>query len=247
MKRLFLFFILFVTAISCQSQSKQIINQQLYWMRYYNQFTLSKKWSWHNEFEERRFFVNNRHHHFIAHSRLYYKISKSSDIGFGVAYSLQDPQDPRATTILTVPELRAVQEFNYTNAATNRFSLSQRLRLDERFIHKNDGVTLTEGYDFNYRIRYRLQANLILNKDLKQKHTILKLSDELMINAGERIVYNRFDQNRIYAGIETPINKNFSAELGYMYWFQQKSTGYQYYDRDIFRLTLYHKSARKHS
>lgn len=247
MKRLISFFVLFTISIACHSQTKQIINQQLYWMRYYNQLSLSKQWSWHNEFEERRFFINNRHHHFIFHSRFHYKISKSSEVAFGFTYSLQDPQDPWATTKLTIPELRPVQEYTYTNWISNRFSLSQRLRLDERYIHKNDGQKLINGYNFNLRIRHRIQANFILNKNLHSKPTVLKIADELMINAGDNIVYNSFDQNRIYAGIEIPINRSYSAELGYMYWFQQKSNGFQYYDRDIFRFTLYHKSSRKHN
>lgn len=246
MKVLFLFLGFFLSIISGFSQPKQTINQQLYWIRYYNQLSLSKKWTWHNEFEERRFLVNNRHNQFIIHSRLHYKTSKSTDIGLGLTFSLQDPQDPWSTKKLTVPELRPVQEFNYTNWISNKFYLNQRFRLDERFIHKDDGEKLIDGYNFNFRARYRLQANLRLNKDAHNNPTIFKIGDEIMINAGKNIVYNRFDQNRMYAGIETPISKYFSVELGYLYIFQQKSNGYSYYDRDVFRLTLYHRANHKH-
>ena len=33
----------------------------------------------------------------------------------------------------------------------------------------------------------------------------LSLSDELMVNAGSRIMYNVFDQNRVYVGLYTAV------------------------------------------
>lgn len=62
-----------------------------------------------------------------------------------------------------------------------------------------------------------------------------------MINAGQKIVYNTFDQNRIYAGLQYGFNKNITFELGYLNSFQQRAGGVDYYDRDIIRFTLYHK------
>ena len=67
------------------------------------------------------------------------------------------------------------------------------------------------------------------------------MSDELMINVGNNIIYNLFDQNRIYLGMEQSFSKTISAELGYLYWFQQRSSGNQFFDRDIIRFTLLHR------
>lgn len=154
---------------------------------------------------------------------------------------MQSSQDPNSTTGLVVPELRPVQEINLNNPLSKRFTLQQRLRIDERFIHKNNGIDLLDGYAFNFRFRYRLQASYKINKDEAKNATVLKVADELMINAGSNIIYNQFDQNRIYAGLEQGINKSISAELGYLHWYQQRAIGDQFFDRDIIRLTLYHK------
>jgi Protein of unknown function (DUF2490) len=62
-----------------------------------------------------------------------------------------------------------------------------------------------------------------------------------MLNAGKIIIHNQFDQNRIYLAIEQELNKTFSLELGYLNSYQQRSNGYQFYDRNIMRFTLYHK------
>lgn len=220
---------------------KIVSHQSLYWIRYYNQLSLNKKITWHNEIEDRRFFENNRQHHFIIHSRLHYKIYPNTDIVFGLTYSLQSPQDPNSLLNLVVPEIRPVQEINFSNQISKRLSIQQRLRIDERFIHKNNGKELIEGYDFNVRFRYRLQANYKFNNENSKLQTTLKVADELMINAGSKIIYNQFDQNRIYVGIEQGFSKHLSAELGYLHWYQQRASGNQFFDRDIIRLTLYHK------
>ena len=220
---------------------KTVTHQSLYWLRYYNQFDIHKNWTWHNEIDDRRFFENNKQHHLIMHSRLHYKIYKNADIAFGLTYSLQSPQEPNSNTDLVVPELRPVQEINLSNPLGKRFTLHQRLRIEERFLHKNNGMDLLEGYAFNFRFRYRLQASYKINKKETNNPTTLKVADELMINAGRKIIYNQFDQNRIYAGLEQGINKNISIELGYLHWYQQRATGNQFFERDIIRFTLYHK------
>jgi hypothetical protein len=224
-----------------QAQTKQVINQSLYWVRYYNQLSINKKMTWHNEFEDRRFFENNQQHHFIMHSRLHYKILQNADVAFGLTYSLQSPQDPNSTSDLVVPEIRPVQEINYSNPITKKLTIQHRLRIDERFIHKNDSKVLLDGYDFNFRFRYRLQASYKFSKEESKTTTTLKVADELMLNAGDKIVYNQFDQNRVYVGVEQGLNKNFAIELGYLHWYQQRASGYQFFDRDIIRLTIYHK------
>jgi hypothetical protein len=220
---------------------KNVTHQSLYWIRYYNQLSLNQKWTWHNEIDDRRFFENNTQHHLIVHSRLHYKISQNLEVAPGLTYSLQSPQDPNSTSGLIVPELRPVQEIMFSNLISKRFTLQQRLRIDERFIHKNDGKELLDGFDFNFRFRYRLQASYKINKNAAKNTTLLKVADELMINAGSNIIYNQFDQNRVYVGVEQGISKSMSIDFGYLYWFQQRATGNQFIDRDIIRLTLYHK------
>jgi hypothetical protein len=233
--------LLFLLHFGLKAQTKQVTNQSLYWVRYYNQLSINKKWTWHNEFEDRRFFENNQQHHFIMHSRLHYKILQNADVAFGLTYSLQSPQDPNSISDLVVPEIRPVQEINYSNPTTKRLIIQHRLRIDERFIHRNDGKELLDGYDFNFRFRYRIQVSYKLSKEKSKTPTTLKVADELMVNAGDKIIYNQFDQNRVYAGIEQGLNKKFAIELGYLHWYQQRASGYQFFDRDIIRLTINHK------
>lgn len=220
---------------------KQITNQSLYWIRYYNQLSITKKIVWHNEVDERLFFEKNQQQQFILHTRLHYKFAQNAEVAAGFTYSMQSPQDPKSTSDLVIPELRPVQELSYTTPATKRLSIQQRIRAEQRFIHKSQGVNLVDGYQFNFRFRYRLQASYKLSKEDAKYPTTAKVSNELMVNARKAIVYNQFDQNRVYLGLEKGISKNLSVELGYLHLYQQRATGNQFYNREIVRGTIYHK------
>ena len=222
-------------------QNKNVTKQGLYWIRYYNQLKINGNWSWHNEIDNRRFFKENQQHHLIMHTRMHFKISENANIAAGLTYSLQSPHEINPSIDLVIPEIRPLQEINYNIAISRKFTVQQRFRVDERFIRRNDGFSLLNSYDFNFRFRYRLQASYLMNKQKSKTNTTLKVANELMVNAGKKIVYNQFDQNRIYMGIEQDLTKNFTFELGYMHWYQQRNTGYQFFDRDIMRITIYHK------
>ena len=219
---------------------KTVTHQDLFWIRYHNVIRFDPKIIWHNEIEERRFFEGGQHHHFIMHSRLHYKFDPRAEVGAGITYSLQSPQFPNSVSDLVVPEIRLVQEINYSTPLSKRIGLHQRFRVDERFIRTNNGMELLDGYTFNWRFRFRVMATFRLNENVEKNNTILKVFDELMVNAGSSIVFNQFDQNRIYVGIEQILSKKISVELGYLKWYQQTAAGDLFFNRNIIRLTLVH-------
>jgi hypothetical protein len=61
-----------------------------------------------------------------------------------------------------------------------------------------------------------------------------------MINAGNTIVYNYFDQNRLYTGINYEINKKIALQLQYMHLWQQASDGLSLNSNNIVRFNIYH-------
>lgn len=223
------------------AQTKQVTHQTLYWLRYYNQWTIKPGWVWHNEIENRRFINPHRQHHLIMHSRLHYTINKSWELGAGVTYSLQSPQNPEITNPLVVPEIRLVQVVTYSLPLTTNVALQQRLRLDERFLRKNDGTNLLQGYDFRLRLRYRLQLAYPLSSKEAHNPFTAKLSDEIMFHLIKTAITPVFDQNRLYMGIEKQWSKQLSTELGLLHWYQQNSTNNRFFERAIMRLTVYHR------
>jgi len=75
----------------------------------------------------------------------------------------------------------------------------------------------------------------------------LVVSDEILIQFGKEVVYNTFDQNRLFVGIRQNINPKLSYDFGYMNVYQQKSNGYQYDMNHTLRLFFYLNTVVKHS
>lgn len=227
-------------SVSLSAQQTQIIYQDMYWVRYYNQIFFNKTWSLQTEVEDRRFLSNSLNSQFVVHSRAHYKFNPKIELAAGLTYNLQGAQSPDAVSSNIVQELRPVQEIYYNDLLTSRFVVQQRLRLDERFVLDANRINFLKYHDFFFRMRYRLQLSYKISKVSALPSTI-KLSDEVMFQFNKGIVYNHFDQNRLYLGFEQGLAKNYSAELGFIYLHQQKISGYQYLERDIIRFTLYHR------
>ncbi|SEA01213.1 Protein of unknown function [Arachidicoccus rhizosphaerae] len=221
---------------------KQVTKQSQYWIRYYGKYKLSDDWGVNLEVEDRRYFKNNRQSNwFLPRVAVERKLGSGWAVGAGFTYYLaSSPQDPEQETVVTAPELRPHQYFTSTQKL-GKLGVQHRFQMEERWIHNSTSTELTSGYHFQGRARYRFQLSYPL---VETKSTVGSLKavafDEILLNLGHNIVNNTFDQNRIYAGLNYGISKSFQAELGYMNWFQQRSSGNQYYNRDILRFTLYH-------
>jgi hypothetical protein len=99
----------------------------------------------------------------------------------------------------------------------------------------------TQNYQFNWRFRHRIDLRVPLKKEKDNGNNLYALiGNELMINAGENIIYNYFDQNRLYAGLNYEINKNLSLQLQYTYIWQQASKVANYNSINVLRFNIYH-------
>lgn len=154
-----------------------------------------------------------------------------------VAFNVNFTNPPGNTTLI-IPELRPWQEVSFFVASKRKWPLQFRYRLDERFIHNNNHVELTNGYHFNLRHRFRVMATTRLLTMDNDRQLTLKIQNEIMLNTGD--VPRTFDQNRASISLEYQFNKHISIESGYMNIFQQV-TDTQYFDRNVIRTTLYHR------
>lgn len=234
-----LFLFLSFSFLNAQTE-KNVDHQKLLWTRYYNLLTINDKWSLHSEFDNRIFLnpIEENLYEFRVQGR--YKINKDIEVGAGYAYFSVATQSPEITFDFNVPEYRGQQDIIWKQEYNNKFVLSQRFMVEERFFHNANKEGLIPGTTFFWRFRYRLQGEYSFWKKGNQYLKAI-INDELMINGGENVVKNTFDQNRIYAGLQYGVNKNIALELGYLNSFQQRASGVDYFNRDIIRFTLYHK------
>jgi hypothetical protein len=236
--------VLFLSLTSPFLQAQKKTDQQtLTWIRYYNIFPLTEKWSIHTELDNRSF-VNPIHENlFVVRVQGRYRANKTIDLGGGFAYFNVNTQDPRIDPNFSVPEYRGQQDITLINDIA-KITFHNRFQIEERFMQKASRTELLDDFSFSWRFRYRLQSTFTLwEKDKRNlKGTI---SDEILLNYGKDNKRNMFDQNRIYAALRYHFNPNIGLELGYMKSFQRRASGVDFYDRDIIRFTVYHKINRK--
>ncbi len=223
-----------------QVTTKRITHQQLLWFAYFNRVDLGPKWYMVSELQERRFAFPDRQHQLVLRAHAHRVFAEGWDASVGFTYFLQSPQDPRSTSTLVVPELRPHVQVDGRNKLHPRWELVHRYRVERRFFRNVQGEDLVPGYWGWFRFRYRLTVQYkVWSKD--DRSLKLNVSDEIHFNFGSRVVMNSFDQNRIYAGVVYGFNKGLSAGIGYLNWFQQRTSGVDYYDRDIVRLIVEHR------
>ncbi|WP_281631344.1 DUF2490 domain-containing protein [Flavobacterium luteolum] len=238
-----LFIILFVCQFITGQSQRNIDQQTLTWIRYYNIFPLSEKWALHSEFDNRSF-VNPVHENlFVIRSQARYRSTKMMDFGAGFAFFSVNTQNPNIDPDFSIPEYRAQQDLTLINDIA-KITFHNRFQLEERFIQKADKNGLLDEFSFAYRFRYRLQSMFTLWE--KEGRSIKgTISDEVLFNFGKDNRRNTFDQNRFYVALRYHFNPNLGLELGYLKNLQRRASGIDFYDRDIIRFTVYHRINRK--
>lgn len=242
MRRLFIV-VVYIMITNLVYGQKNITNQQLVWYGYFTTFNINEKWYFQNELQERHYINPTAQHQFLIRAHIHRLLGKSGwETSVGMCLFLQKPNDPNSASNLTVPELRPHIEFAYKRKS-KKVTIDHRYRVEARFFHNinSTGTELEDGFDFgNFRFRYRLQATIPILKMADERFIKVKISDEIHLNAGNKISKNVFEQNRLYGGISFDISPNIAFDMGYLNWFQQRSNG-DFFNRNILRFTAFHK------
>ena len=234
--------IVLLTMRVAAQESKRITTQQLAWVAYVNTLKFNEHWSLGTDVQERFFIDPIAQHQFLVRTHAARAVGNGWEVRMGGAIFFQHPHDPRSTSALVVPELRPHLEVNH-GIKTSRMRVGHRYRFEARYIHQVTAGELSGGFAFtNYRFRYQvgIEVPLLTRKSGTgaTERLYLRFFDEIFLNAGSKVVMNTFDQNRICIGLGYWTCPSLSIELGYLNWFQQLSTGADYYSRHIIRLAV---------
>ena len=222
---------LFLIAQGVIAQEKKVETQNLLWGRYLLNFRFSEKWTPFFDVEERVYASTLRQHHFLPSIGARYKLDKNFSLTAAMMYfELTLPQDQEADLKELQQELRPQIAVNYKHDINENLSFLSRLKLEWRYKKR----PYEDDYNFaNYRLRMRMGLSYNFKKNLTAK-----LLEEIHVNIGDNIVRNVFDQNRLSAGINYKLNDQFQFEAGYLYWFQQSSSGDDFFSRNIVYFTI---------
>jgi len=239
-KQFFLILIIIIkTSFLAAQTEKNIDHQGLIWIRYVNQLSLNDKLSIQTELDNRIFINPIEQSQFVFRTQGRYKINGQVEFGSGFAYFNVATRDPNVEPGFNVPEYRGQQDVTLKQKF-GKINLNHRYQIEERFIHNYDKLGLQDGTTFFLRYRYRIQADADVWKT-KEQYLKAIVYDEIMINGGNKIVKNTFDQNRVYVALQYGFSASLALELGYLNSFQQRTNGVDYFDRNIIRFSVFHK------
>ena len=205
------------------------------WLGYYNSIILNPKWSINSDIQFRTKNELKDYSQALIRSDVSYKLKDRLTISVGFAHFRYF-----LTKEKTRGEWRPWQELKLTDKVGN-CKLTHRLRVEQRFNERVKNAEATNDYQFNFRFRYRFDLRYpILKEKEAGNNWFVLIGNEVMINAGNIINYNYFDQDRLYTGINYEINKKISLQLQYMHIWQQASNGLTLNSNEVIRFNIYH-------
>jgi hypothetical protein len=234
----FLFgFLFFYTTKAQTSPDKKVINHQAQvWASVNSSFRFSEKWGVAADFHMRRSNAVTNPGTYLGRVGAMYWINDQTTLMAGYA-NLRSAQAEGHTTWTN--EHRIYEQFQFATTL-GKTVLTQRFRNEQRFKQTLDPTTdqVLAERTFSNRARYLMAFTIPLSQ--KNKRPSLVLAEEFMLQFGKDIIYNTFDQNRIFIGIKQPISPNWYFDFGYMQVFQQKSNGYVYDVGHTLRVFFYY-------
>ena len=233
-------------SVSGQDLKKTITKQNLAVAGYSADFEISPRLSVSAEMQERICLDPVRQSQMFVKTQVGFEAFKNFTFGNGFAYYLNTPIDPQIPGSFKIPEIRLNHDLKYSHNLKS-IGVGHRCRMEERFIRKRLDDSLINGYRFVERISYMLSLECKLLKSKNHEHDLyLKLSDGVYINTTKGTIYNAFDQNRFYAGLNYHVVKNLDIELGYINNYQQRISGVEYLNRNIASLAISHSIKMYH-
>jgi hypothetical protein len=235
MRTICIFLFLAVTLPLClfgqdPSTGKEVQDREMTWLAYFNQTRFTKRSGlW---FDGHMRLSDSEIHTMIGRAGYIYYFSDNARFSTGYAYISQPGHNGAADA----KEHRPWQQIQWFDKRS-WFSMSQYIRLEQRFRKVGDS-----DYDFlSHRVRLNFSMTIPLTKkEVAPKTPFIFLSDELFVNAGKNIVYNYFDQNRLFIGVGYQFTPKLNAHLGYLNVFQQSALGNTFVNTDAFRLFVFH-------
>ena len=210
MRKYFLITALLMSCFATIGQDKPTINELVIWNFVGEQIKFSDKWSLGIAGQYRHFADRQDGFHIFGTIGGTYQIGE----GFSVAGGFTNLNINREGTPQNVlqPELRPFQTLQYVNRVS-KLSFGFRFMSEQRYFRRIENQERADGYNFNWRFRHRIRFLYALTDRLSAE-----ISSEVMIQSGEIIVENAFDQHRTVLQLNYKVG-TFKLHAGYMHWY----------------------------
>ena len=189
------------------------------WLVYFGNQKINNKWLLQSDVQYRLNQTPEQKSQLLLRAGLGYNLTEANNnILLGIAY-IESNLLEGDVTMPSTNEKRIYQQYLYKQKRNNLF-ITHRVRMEERFL----------ADDFGLRSRYFLSLQKPLNGKLLNRRSIYaSCFNELFID----IKNQKFDRNRLYAGIGFGVSNDIRLETGYLIQAQKNST------RGQFQLIVY--------
>ncbi len=116
--------------------------------------------------------------------------------------------------------------------------LLNRIRNEQRWHEVLNPDGSVDRIRFSNRVRILMSATIPIFRN--EFLPALSVAEEMHFHFGKDLIFNTFDQNRIFLGMKQKISPNLKFDIGYMMVYQQKSTGFEYDLNHTFRWFFYY-------
>lgn len=204
--------IFFSSLIFAQSNRQNDFNN-INWIQVFITKAINKKIDWLIEYQWRRTDGLKNWQQGLFRTAVQYKpnVNVALGLGYAEAETFRYGDFPIASAG-TFPEHRIFEQA-VIKQTINKFSITNRFRIEQRWLGKVKAGTDRDIESWTYlnRFRYLVKIQYPLCKKMYGW-----LGDEIFIGAGKNLGVNIFDQNRIHANIGYKINNHVNIELGYI-------------------------------
>ena len=224
------------TAYVQQLPPKEVTHFTQFWTSINANARVSDKWSILADFHMRRNSFLKEPGFYLIRTGAAFRLRPNIAVAAGYAH-LWSAGEKIGRNYYYLNENRAYEQAILTHPA-GKITMLHRFRNEQRWIEYTVNGTPSGGFRFTNRVRYLLSLRIPLSDN--PKYPQLLLADEIMLHFGKAVTQSNFEQNRIFVGINQPLSKSVSFDLGYMYIYQLRINGYQYNVSNVIRLFFYY-------
>ncbi|MDN3204060.1 DUF2490 domain-containing protein [Algoriphagus sediminis] len=212
------------------------------WNGFYTKYKIGKKLFYYGEYHirTRDQLVQNMGQIYLRFG-LSYIINKNLEITGGIVtpFYWAPPQYQEQER----PYDKVVNQFRFWQQALfivplGKAKIYHQLRAEQRW--RRD-YYVGSPFELTFRWRYKISTYIPLNSYKFQPGTyFLSAYNEVFIQTGKTIIRNPFEDNRLFLGMGYILNDKVQFQVGYAKSWQQRSSGIDYVNRDLIRLSVYH-------
>jgi hypothetical protein len=205
-------------SISLFAQSNRLnTNNTNVWFAYTGSHKIADKWSLHLEFQYRLNDGISNKMQWFPRVGLTRHLSPQATVTAGYAFIETYPYGDAAFAAKSAfPENRIWEQLQLKHQVSN-FEWISRFRLEQRYVQSPVRADSLASALFTNRFRLLNRFSMpFKGKTITDNAFYLTAFDEFLINFGENVKTNIFDQNRLFFGIGYKFPKLGRLEIGYM-------------------------------